>query len=1236
MKKKILAIFLSLCMAMSLLPVTALAAETGENTPSTQATTKLPEAVNGEITLEDDTSLAVTELQSALTSAYANATSLTIDLNEKKLTITGATTTGANTWIEVPEGKSLTFQNGEIEAKGYRGTSAVLVPLKDAALTLNQVTMNTDGAALYPNGNAASITVIDSNITGGTYVLGTNANKVEGDYEHGTGFVLTLTNSKLTATHYSQSAQDYDTAAVLINVPCTLTMDQCTVTAGRIGVFVRAGNATITNSTIKTTGQFEGGATQYHSGAWKDGNEAPAAGLTVGNYVNGAASSYEANAVVTLNNTSVTGENNFPAIYIDANTKYFADLNITGNSTITGAITKGQQTQKGAISITATGGTYTEDPKNVLTIPTGYEIKGDATPWTVGPKTDGMEAATESEGTTSSGSIGGTFTPNQKPDEDAGENEGTVDTTKTDVELNVTTGENGAADTTIKETTVTIEPATLTSVKDAGTDKVTSVSIATDVGTIKLDKQAWDTITENATTGDTTAQVTLSIKDVTGEDAAVNTATYEITATANGKAVFAEDSATTGGEVTITVPALEDVTGAVYVYYLGEKGAELVDTPTADNGNVSWTVKHFSTYYVTAEEQEASVTVTKDGATTTTPYDTLADALNAVKDSGGTITLLKDAALENANYTISEPVTITGTGTITATNPSIHAFTISDESSLTLNGVKLKITGDKNYGIDVRYGATLTLNNAEIDVSGVSNATISASSGSTSTEPGKFILNNSKITATNIGGNFSNGGTWTIGTGSKVTIDGCTTHGFSASAIIVKDGATVDIRNTGYRGISINDANGKLEIQDGGVVNVTNAGTDDSDAYDAVYLSKNATAGLQIAEGATLNVTKGEEGNDRIMLTDEAAKTSKMEGTVIGSLELPDNSSYCAVVYVSNGEQVGQAVVSKDSTITLMKALPNQGYNHFQGWKSSVDGKTYDADTQVTITANTTFTAVWSYIPPANPNYRIDIPAVEGGTVTADPSAAKAGATVTLTATPDEGYAVGTITVTDRFGDAVKVTENADGTYTFTMPNGQVTVKATFVETEEPAPAEPFPDVDENDWFYDEVVYVYENGLMNGVENNQFAPNTATNRAMLATILYRLAGQPDVSGDLPFTDVAAGQWYTDAVLWAAQNGIVNGLGENTFAPMNTLTREQLVTMLYRYAEAKGYDVSASADLSGYPDAGQVQDYAQPAMAWAVAENIIQGMEDGTLKPAGNASRAQIATILMRFCEDVAQ
>ena len=269
-----------------------------------------------------------------------------------------------------------------------------------------------------------------------------------------------------------------------------------------------------------------------------------------------------------------------------------------------------------------------------------------------------------------------------------------------------------------------------------------------------------------------------------------------------------------------------------------------------------------------------------------------------------------------------------------------------------------------------------------------------------------------------------------------------------------------------------------------------------------------------------------------------------------------------------------------------------------------------------------------------NPSYAITVEQPDHGTVTADPAAAKAGAKVTLTATPDEGYAVGTITVTDRFGDAVKVTENADGTYTFTMPNGQVTVKATFVETEEPAPAMPFTDVKEGDWFYEEVLYAYENGLMNGVGDNRFAPNSATTRGMLVTILYRLEGEPAVTGEADFDDVGD-TWYTDAVIWAAANDIVNGIGDNQFGPENTLTREQLVTMLYRYAQNKGYDVTASADLSGYPDAGQIQSWAQDAMTWAVAEGIVEGM-DGNLNPAGNATRAQIATILMRFCEGVAK
>ena len=270
-------------------------------------------------------------------------------------------------------------------------------------------------------------------------------------------------------------------------------------------------------------------------------------------------------------------------------------------------------------------------------------------------------------------------------------------------------------------------------------------------------------------------------------------------------------------------------------------------------------------------------------------------------------------------------------------------------------------------------------------------------------------------------------------------------------------------------------------------------------------------------------------------------------------------------------------------------------------------------------------------VPPANPNYRITVEATQGGTVTADPTAAKAGTTVTLTPVPHRGYQVGTVAVTDRFGEAVAVTEQADGTYTFTMPNGQVTVTVTFEET-----PLPFTDVTEGDWFYDAVRCAYENSLMDGVGDNLFAPNSETTRAQLATILYRLEGEPEVSGTSGFTDVEAGTWYTDAVAWAAANGIVNGVSETEFAPGKDITREQLATILFRYAEAKGYDVSARADLSAYPDADQIQSYAAESVAWAVAEGLIQGFEDNTLRPAGNATRAQIATILMRFCEGVAK
>ncbi|WP_130868400.1 S-layer homology domain-containing protein [Intestinimonas massiliensis (ex Afouda et al. 2020)] len=186
---------------------------------------------------------------------------------------------------------------------------------------------------------------------------------------------------------------------------------------------------------------------------------------------------------------------------------------------------------------------------------------------------------------------------------------------------------------------------------------------------------------------------------------------------------------------------------------------------------------------------------------------------------------------------------------------------------------------------------------------------------------------------------------------------------------------------------------------------------------------------------------------------------------------------------------------------------------------------------------------------------------------------------------------------------------------------------------EDPAPQPlPFADVADGTWYADAVRYVYQQGLMTGTSEDRFSPDVTTNRAMLVTILYRLEGSPTVTGTASFPDVAAGQWYTDAVIWASANGIVTGYDNGSFGPEDTITREQMATIFYRYNRYKGYDRTAQAALSGYADAGQVSSYAAEAMGWAIGTGLITGTSDTTLSPAGFATRAQAAVILTRFCQ----
>lgn len=264
--------------------------------------------------------------------------------------------------------------------------------------------------------------------------------------------------------------------------------------------------------------------------------------------------------------------------------------------------------------------------------------------------------------------------------------------------------------------------------------------------------------------------------------------------------------------------------------------------------------------------------------------------------------------------------------------------------------------------------------------------------------------------------------------------------------------------------------------------------------------------------------------------------------------------------------------------------------------------------------------------------YSITVTKSDNGSVAADQKTAEAGKTVILTVTPDEGYKLDTLTITAKDGSKVKLTDKGGGKYTFTMPAAAVTVKAAFVKDAPVVPELPFTDVKAGEWFYNAVKYVYDNKLMDGISATTFAPFMTTNRGMVVTILWRLEGQPKAENTLPFSDVESGMWYTDAVNWAASQGIVKGYSDTVFAPDDTVTREQLATILYRYAQGKGYDVSAAGDLTAFSDSADVSAWAAEAMEWAVGSKLLSGKGGNILDPTGTATRAEVAQILMNFCQ----
>ena len=338
--------------------------------------------------------------------------------------------------------------------------------------------------------------------------------------------------------------------------------------------------------------------------------------------------------------------------------------------------------------------------------------------------------------------------------------------------------------------------------------------------------------------------------------------------------------------------------------------------------------------------------------------------------------------------------------------------------------------------------------------------------------------------------------------------------------------------------------------------------------------------------------------------------------------------------------------VAADTKVTVAKSIK---------FTVNTDGKKFDAAKNIVAGSNTTvkvtgesspYTYEFTYTKPSSGSssggsssgkttYKVTTSAVNNGGVNASPSSAEKGATITITLSPDKGYKLDKLTVTDGSGKTVSTVKKSDTVYTFTMPASAVEVGVSYVKATETPSETKFNDVSANDWFASAVDYVTGKGMMNGTADNTFSPKANTTRGMVVTVLYRLENQPSTSA-ASFTDVASGAYYANAVAWANANGIVSGYGSGKFGPNDKVTREQLAAILYRYAQYKKYDVSVGEDTNilSYDDAQSISSYAIPAIQWACGAGVVTGKSGSKLDPKGNATRAEVAAMLMRFCENV--
>ena len=524
-------------------------------------------------------------------------------------------------------------------------------------------------------------------------------------------------------------------------------------------------------------------------------------------------------------------------------------------------------------------------------------------------------------------------------------------------------------------------------------------------------------------------------------------------------------------------------------------------------------------------------------------YTSLESALAAVTKDGDTVTLLQDVTLAADTYTIDNSLVIKSANgsTITVNELDKTLFVISNGKTLTFDGANITVNGKddetNSIAFDIRSNSTLAFKNAVVTLNDIRSATVMPGGASSTV---KII--GSYVVVENNRGNFSNGGVFNI-EDSTISMNGVGDYGFSCYGLTA-DNSSITLNDVGTSALFCLNTNGsgKFAFENGSVVTIINSG------YDLPFVStyskasyvvdvntvNNENAPLNLYVDASSSVILRGNNTNAINL---GTGVAEIYGQLVGSIVSKGN----CIVTVDGSVY---SVVKSGDTVTLPAAPRKSGYA-FLGWACS-DGKTYSALQEVTITANTTFTASWV-----------------------------------------------------RHPDTEYVPEPEE-------PSEPVT------------PTFPFYDVSTSAWYYSAVKYVYENKLMDGVDTYVFAPNDTLTRAMVWTIIARMSGVDTTGGS---------SWYAKAQEWVITNGISDG--EN---PTAAITRQELVTMLYRYAQIKGYDVSVgeSTNILSYVDATSISEYAMSAFQWACGSGLTEGDENGALTPLATATRAQAAAMIMRF------